>query len=118
MNYKVSDYELSLLAYMVLSFFCVSFFGIDFAFAEDAQPARDPISSVLCNVANLFTGNLGVAIATGAIIFVGIGFIMGKTSWGILFATTGGIAIIFGAQPLVGMIQGRDAETVCVGTGV
>jgi len=56
-----------------------------------------PISKILCNVVGWFTGPVGKAIATIALIVIGVGALMGKVSWGVAIIVAIGIAIIFGA---------------------
>ena len=59
------------------------------------------ITDVLCNVVNLLQGTVGQAIATIAIIVLGIGLFIGKLSWPVALATAVGVGIIFGAADLV-----------------
>jgi type IV secretion system protein VirB2 len=65
----------------------------------------NPFQTVLCNVVNFFTGPIGKAIATIAVIFVGIGALMGKISWGLAFIVAVGIALVFGAAALVNAVS-------------
>jgi type IV secretion system protein VirB2 len=72
------------------------------SFAQNA--ATTPFDTVICNVVNFFTGTTGKAIATIAVIFVGIGALMGKISWGLAFIVAVGIALIFGAASIVNAV--------------
>lgn len=58
-------------------------------------------AKVLCNVRNLFVGQTGTAVATLAIIFLGVGAFFGKVSWGVALLVAVGIAAIFGADEIV-----------------
>lgn len=59
------------------------------------------LSNILCNVVGWFTGPLGGAIATLAIIVIGVGALMGKVSWGMAIIVGLGIGVIFGAPQIV-----------------
>lgn len=56
---------------------------------------------VLCNAALWLTGNTGKGLAVVAVCITGIGAMLGKVSWGTVLLVGIGIAIIFGAGPLV-----------------
>lgn len=60
------------------------------------------IGNVLCGVVAWFTGPVGKGIATLAIIIIGIGALMGKVSWGMAIIVGIGVAVIFGAEKIVG----------------
>ena len=66
-----------------------------------AMAAADPISDALCIVVSTITGGIGGAIATLAVIIIGVGALMGKVSWGMAIIVVLGIAIVFGATALV-----------------
>jgi type IV secretion system protein VirB2 len=66
----------------------------------------DPITTALCVVVTTITGGIGGAIATLAVIIIGIGALMGKVSWGMAIIVVLGIAIVFGAAELVGLLGG------------
>ena len=72
----------------------------------------DAITDVLCNVVGQLKGPIGKAIATIAIIVLGIGLFMGKLSWPLALATAIGIGIIFGADGIVGWLY-PDAAGAC-----
>lgn len=63
----------------------------------------------MCNVMELVTGNAGKAFAAFAIISIGIGFFMGKISWGLMIGVAMGIAAMFGAPTIVSAITGKGA---------
>ncbi len=66
----------------------------------------DPVSGILCIVIGIIMGNLGRAIATIAVISMGIGATFGKVTWiqALLLAT--GIGVIFGSVALIILITG------------
>lgn len=65
----------------------------------------DAIASVLCVIVNALQGAIGKAVATIAIVVLGIGLFLGKLSWPLAVATAIGIGMIFGATNLVGWIS-------------
>lgn len=98
-------------------FFClVAVFTVvlpNVAFA-DPTAANSGLTGVLCNVVNQLQGGLGKAIATIAIIVLGIGLFLGKLSWPLALITAIGIGMIFGAANIVDWIGGgSDAATTC-----
>lgn len=74
----------------------------DMAFAAGS----DPITKSLCLVVTTITGGIGGAIATIAIIIIGIGALMGKVSWGMAIIVVLGVAVVFGAAELVTAVGG------------
>ena len=74
------------------------------------------LSTVLCNVVSWFTGPVGAAIATLAIIVVGLGALLGKVSWGMAIIVALGVAIIFGAPTIVNALGG--GTTTCTPTAI
>ncbi len=64
------------------------------------------IGDVLCNVVSWFTGRVGQAIATLAILVIGIGALMGKVSWGMAIIVGIGVGVIFGAPSIVQALGG------------
>lgn len=79
-----------------------------------AAPADNAIAQVVCNVVNQLTGPIGQAVSTVAVIFIGIGLFMGKISWGLALGIAIGMAMLFGAENIVGWIGGG---TVACTTG-
>jgi len=71
--------------------------------AAHAQMAGDSnaIEQVFCNVVLIMTGTTGKAIATIAVIAVGVGALLGKISWGMALIVALGVALIFGAASIV-----------------
>ncbi len=68
--------------------------------------SNNAIATVICNVVVQITGPIGQGVATIAVVFVSLGFFMGKTSMGILLATGVGIGMLFGAETIVSMVAG------------
>lgn len=64
------------------------------------------IAGTINKVVAWFTGPVGKAIATLAIIVVGIGALMGKLSWGMALIVAVGIIIVFGAADIVQELGG------------
>ena len=64
---------------------------------------------VLCSVVNMFLGQAGRAIATLAIIFLGVGATLGKVSWGLALTVAVGIATMLGAPGILFLITGLSA---------
>jgi type IV secretion system protein VirB2 len=71
----------------------------------------NPIGETLCNVVTWFDGPVGGGIATLAIIIIGIGALMGKVSWGMAIIVGLGVAVVFGAAPLIAELTGNG--TTC-----
>lgn len=75
-----------------------------------AQPAyAGAIASVLCVVVNWFVGPLGRALATLAIIMVGVGATLGKVSWGLAITVAVGISVMLGAPSLILALTGATS---------
>ena len=82
-----------------------------FAGAPTTQPSSssappNAIETVFCNLVAILTGTTGKAVATVAIIAVGIGALLGKISWGMALIVAVGVALIFGAATLVEALGG------------
>lgn len=65
----------------------------------------DPLSEPLCRIAEWFSGDTGKAIATIAIIFLGIAAFFGKVTWGLALMFAVGVFAIFGAADIVEVIN-------------
>lgn len=111
------------ISYKVLKVTCLSFLlfaiapvvlPVAEAFAQAGSTSTDnALVTAMCNVYNLVTGNAGKAFAAFAIISVGIGFFTGKVSWGLMIGVAAGIAAMFGAPSIVGVIAGDSFD--CTG---
>lgn len=69
--------------------------------AMAAAGDSNAIEQVFCNVVLILTGTTGKAIATVAVIAVGVGALLGKISWGMALIVALGVALIFGAASIV-----------------
>ena len=78
-----------------------------------AAAGGNAIENTLCKVVNLFTSKTGKAIATLAVIIVGVGALMGKVSWGLALIVALGIALVFGAVSIVDAINGGGGSGTC-----
>ncbi len=74
----------------------------------------DAIGSVLCVIVGALQGTIGKAVATIAVVVLGIGLFLGKLSWPLAVATAIGIGMIFGASELVTWISSSTGNS---GTG-
>lgn len=104
-----SSEKLASLAWALVLTYAITLIPTD-AWAD----AANPIGATLCKVVGWFTGVVGRAIATLAIIVVGIGALMGKVSWGMAIIVGIGVAVVFGADAIVGLLGGGGES--CGGT--
>jgi type IV secretory pathway VirB2 component (pilin) len=77
--------------------------------ASAAAGGANPIGDTLCAVVDWFTGTVGGGIATLAVIIIGVGALMGKVSWGMAIIVGLGVAVIFGAAPLIDQLNPTTA---------
>ena len=89
--------------------FLLSVFTVALLLPEMAS-AAEVIAATLCAAVAFITDGVGAAIATIAIIVIGIGALMGKVSWGMAIIVALGIAIIFGAGAIAAAL---GAEGSC-----
>lgn len=68
--------------------------------------AANPMALAYCSMVNWFNGAFGKALATLAIIIVGIGALYGKVSWGMAILAGIGTGLIFGGTTIVGALGG------------
>ncbi len=71
-----------------------------------ATTSTSPMGDVLCSIVLIVYGNLGRGIATLAVVVIGVGATLGKTSWGLAITVAVGIAVIFNAHAIVNVIGG------------
>ncbi len=76
------------------------------ASANGTAGNSNAIEQVFCNAVLVLTGTTGKAIATIAVIAVGVGALLGKISWGMALIVALGIALIFGAASIVTALGG------------
>lgn len=74
------------------------------------------IELLFCNVVTYMTGATGKAIATVAIIAVGVGALLGKISWGMALIVALGVGLIFGAAGIVNALNGGTTGACTTGT--
>ncbi len=72
-----------------------------------------PFDKMLCMVAGWFTSGTGRAIATIAVIFLGIAAFFGKVTWGLALMFAVGIFAIFGAGEIVNAIALDNNTGTC-----
>lgn len=75
---------------------------------QSAVAIDSTMGAALCNIAGIVYGNVGRGIATLAVMVVGIGAMMGKTSWGMALMVATGIAVMFNAGNLVSQLGVGD----------
>lgn len=77
--------------------------------------AQTPMGEVMCDLVEWITGPTGRALATLAIIIIGVGALMGKVSWGMAIIVAIGIAIVFGAPQILNLIDTAGGEGCAAG---
>ena len=88
----------------------------------EALAAAPPASTanafeiLFCNIVSFFTGTIGKALATIALIIIGIGALMGKVSWGMAIIVAIGVALIFGAASIVEALGASSTANCPTGT--
>lgn len=72
----------------------------------DAYAAASPMGNVLCAIVAIAYGNFGRALATLAVISLGVGAMLGKVSWGLALTVATGISVVFNAHIIVSGLVG------------
>ncbi len=98
----------STIDYFKISFIALLFITMIIYATPEAFAAEDALTGTLCNVVNALQGTLGKAIATIAVIVLGVGLFLGKLSWPLAIATAIGIGLIFGATSIVEWVSAGD----------
>jgi type IV secretory pathway VirB2 component (pilin) len=75
------------------------------------------MGNALCSIVEIVYGNLGRGLATLAVIIVGVGATLGKTSWGLAMTVAVGIAVMFNAHNIVSSIGAGSYAVGCMGVG-
>lgn len=71
------------------------------------------IGGALCEIVGWFVaGGIGAAVASIAVIFMGIAAFFGKVTWGMALTTACGIFAIFGAGEIVSALVGTSGGAV------
>lgn len=66
----------------------------------EAHATISPMGNVLCGVISIIYGNFGRALATLAVISLGVGAMLGKVSWGLALTVATGISVVFCAPSI------------------
>lgn len=106
-------------AFVCLALFAAVMLSPEAALATQTGNVGDvanPLGSVLCSIVSWLTGTTGRALATIAIVIIGIGALMGKVSWGMAIIVALGIAIVFGAGQIVSLLGGGERDGCDEGT--
>ena len=106
-------------AFICLALFAAVMLAPDAAHAAQTAISDDeanPIGAILCSIVSWLTGTTGRALATIAIVIIGIGALMGKVSWGMAIIVAIGIAIVFGAGTIVELLGGGTKDSCDQGT--
>lgn len=70
------------------------------AYAQTGSPMAD----VLCDIIGMIYGNLGRGLCTLAVVIIGVGATLGKTSWSLAMTVAIGVAIVFNAGYIVSLL--------------
>jgi len=74
-------------------------------FMQSAYATPTPMGDVLCRIVGMVYGNMGRGLATLAVLVIGVGATLGKTSWGLAMTVAVGIAVIFNAHLIVNSLS-------------
>lgn len=82
---------------------------------SESQPANnsgndDTIAQTLCIIVKALQGSIGKAIATIAIVVLGVGLFLGKLSWPLAVAIAIGIGLIFGSSEMVTWLSNQSSS--------
>lgn len=81
-----------------------------------AANAGDGLTNAANKILGLLTGTLGKAVATIAVVVMGLMAMFGKLEWERAFKVILGIAIVFGAASIIQLIGGDVIGGAAVGT--
>jgi type IV secretion system protein VirB2 len=73
---------------------------------DSALAVISPMGNVLCKIVQIAYGNFGRALATLAVISLGVGAMLGKVSWGLALTVATGISVVFSADAIVTALIG------------
>lgn len=86
--------------------------GVALAVAPDQALAAAPsIAPELCRAVTFVTGPTGAAIATLAILILGVAAFFGKVTWGLAVLVAIGMGGLFGAAKIANFVSGQSACT-------
>lgn len=95
---------------VLLTLFTLFFMGSvsqNFAAAASTDEVTS-VSGAMCNGYRIFNGPIGKTMALFAIVALGVGFFLGKVSWGTAIAIALGVGALFGAPTLVSLLTGGN----------
>ena len=98
-------------AYQMLAASMVAAVAINMIPDASHADVSDVFSNTLCGVVSWFTGRTGKAVATMAVIFLGIAAFFGKVTWGLALMFAVGIFAIFGAASIVNAVSSGEADS-------
>ena len=75
---------------------------------ETASASGATLEGILCNAVSYVTGGPGKALATIAILILGIAAFFGKVTWGLAVLVAVGMAGVFGASYVVSQVSGSS----------
>ncbi|MFK8039780.1 MAG: TrbC/VirB2 family protein [Rickettsiaceae bacterium] len=109
---KSNSYNLSWL-FCAIMMFCAFFiiFNPSISFADDTGSGI--FGTQLCAVVGLFKGKIAIAIASMAIIALGLLALAGKLPWQMVAVIIVAILIMLNAESIVTLVAGKNAGTVC-----
>lgn len=115
MKFTIEKDKMMSVAWAMVAVYAAALIPMD-AFAQGAGEGNK-ISDVLCSAVEMITGPIGSALATLAIIVIGVGALMGKVSWGMAIIVGIGVGVIFGAPTIVSQISGSSFQDCATGGG-
>lgn len=72
--------------------------------SQAAYAQNSPMADVLCSIMGMIYGNLGRGLSTLAVVVIGVGATLGKTTWGLAMTVAIGVAVIFNAGYIVTLL--------------
>ena len=88
---------------------------------QTPPPSTDSISNSLCTIIGMITGTAGRAIASLAVIIVGLSSLLGRVQWQQAIIVCIGISVIFGAPKILNEMiidTNTNVDTGCSDTGI
>ncbi len=84
-------------------------FGLALAMLPGSASAAVAMDAIVCNAVKFVTGPTGAAIATVAILILGVAAFFGKVTWGLAVLVAIGMAGLFGAAAIAKAVSGQTA---------
>jgi len=107
-----STWLIAIAVYILLSSVAYALSSVAYACFPGNQ--LTPMGDVLCKVVWFMYGNLGRGLATLGVVVIGIGALLGKTSWGMALTVGVGISIIFNAERITSLLLcGSANQPIC-----